>query len=75
MAGPGDNSRAVPKGPVDSEPFKRAVTACMRAIAGDHELEVGFGNDKPARTTVESKFADTQMKVEIDCIAYKEPRP
>jgi len=30
-----------------------------------------FGNDKPARTTVETKFADPKMKVEIDCIAYK----
>src|SRR5687768_13645455 len=31
-----------------------------------------FGNDKPARTTVETKFAEPRMKVEIDCIAYKE---
>ena len=31
-----------------------------------------FGNAKPARTTVETKFADPKMKVEIDCIAYKE---
>jgi 2-iminobutanoate/2-iminopropanoate deaminase len=30
-----------------------------------------FGNDKPARTTVETRFADPKMKVEIDCIAYK----
>jgi 2-iminobutanoate/2-iminopropanoate deaminase len=30
-----------------------------------------FGNAKPARTTVETKFADPKMKVEIDCIAYK----
>jgi len=30
-----------------------------------------FGNHKPARTTVETKFANPQMKVEIDCIAYK----
>ena len=30
-----------------------------------------FGAAKPARTTVESKFADPKMKVEIDCIAYK----
>lgn len=30
-----------------------------------------FGNDKPARTTVETKFADPKMKVEIDCIAYR----
>jgi reactive intermediate/imine deaminase len=30
-----------------------------------------FGDQKPARTTVEAKFAVPQMKVEIDCIAYK----
>ncbi len=30
-----------------------------------------FGDYKPARTTVEAKFAVPQMKVEIDCIAYK----
>ncbi len=30
-----------------------------------------FGAHKPARTTVEVKFAAPQMKVEIDCIAYK----
>ena len=30
-----------------------------------------FGEQKPARTTVEAKFANPQMKVEIDCIAYK----
>ncbi|HTM50297.1 MAG TPA: RidA family protein [Bryobacteraceae bacterium] len=30
-----------------------------------------FGNDKPARTTVEAQFAIPEMKVEIDCIAYK----
>jgi 2-iminobutanoate/2-iminopropanoate deaminase len=30
-----------------------------------------FGKHKPARTTVEAKFAEPRMKVEIDCIAYK----
>ncbi|MEZ5402778.1 MAG: RidA family protein [Bryobacteraceae bacterium] len=30
-----------------------------------------FGEAKPARTTVETKFANKQMKVEIDCVAYK----
>ncbi|MBM3813471.1 MAG: RidA family protein [Acidimicrobiia bacterium] len=30
-----------------------------------------FGAHKPARTTVEAKFAVKEMKVEIDCIAYK----
>ena len=31
-----------------------------------------FGADKPARTTVACRFANRDMKVEIDCIAYKE---
>ncbi|MBM3739705.1 MAG: RidA family protein [Acidobacteria bacterium] len=30
-----------------------------------------FGQAKPARTTVECKFANPRMKVEIDCVAYK----
>jgi len=30
-----------------------------------------FGDQKPARTTVEAKFANPQMLVEIDCVAYK----
>ncbi len=30
-----------------------------------------FGADKPARTTIECKFANPKMKVEIDCVAYK----
>jgi 2-iminobutanoate/2-iminopropanoate deaminase len=30
-----------------------------------------FGDNKPARTTVETQFANPTMKVEIDCIAYK----
>jgi len=30
-----------------------------------------FGANKPVRTTVETRFANPQMKVEIDCIAYK----
>jgi 2-iminobutanoate/2-iminopropanoate deaminase len=30
-----------------------------------------FAETRPARTTVEAKFHKTEMKVEIDCIAYK----
>jgi len=30
-----------------------------------------FGDTKPARTTIECKFANPRMKVEIDCVAYK----
>ncbi|WP_394889207.1 cobaltochelatase subunit CobT [Mesorhizobium sp. AaZ16] len=48
MAGPGDNTRNKPKTGGEADVFKRAVTVCMRAISGDHELEVGFAKDKPA---------------------------
>ena len=30
-----------------------------------------FGAQKPARTTVEAQFANPDIRVEIDCIAYK----
>jgi 2-iminobutanoate/2-iminopropanoate deaminase len=30
-----------------------------------------FGDNKPARTTVETRFANDRMKIEIDCVAYK----
>ncbi len=33
-----------------------------------------FGEHKPARTTVEAKFHQAEMLVEIDCVAYKPPR-
>jgi len=33
-----------------------------------------FGVIKPARTTVEAKFFQTEMRVEIDCVAYKPAR-
>ncbi|MEF2071403.1 cobaltochelatase subunit CobT [Consotaella aegiceratis] len=48
MARIGDNSEAR-KGSSskDREPFRRAVSGCLRAIAGDHELEITFGNDRP----------------------------
>jgi len=30
-----------------------------------------FGDQRPARTTVEAKFHVPEMRVEIDCVAYK----
>jgi 2-iminobutanoate/2-iminopropanoate deaminase len=40
--------------------------AAMNKVYGEF-----FGENKPARTTVEAKFADPHMKIEIDCVAYK----
>jgi cobaltochelatase CobT len=58
MAGPGDNSRAKPSGTVDAEPFRRALTGCVRAIAGDHELEVSFGTDRPGISGERARLPD-----------------
>jgi 2-iminobutanoate/2-iminopropanoate deaminase len=32
-----------------------------------------FGDQKPARTTVEARFVAPGMKVEIDCVAWRPP--
>jgi cobaltochelatase CobT len=47
MSGPGSNSRKSPQKAPDFEPLKRAVSACVRAIAGDPSLEVSFSTEKP----------------------------
>ncbi|MBB5574103.1 MULTISPECIES: cobaltochelatase subunit CobT [Rhizobium] len=50
MAGRGDNSKAKPGAPVDMEPLRRAITGCVRSIAGDAEVEVAFANERPGMT-------------------------
>ncbi|WP_281977220.1 cobaltochelatase subunit CobT [Pseudorhizobium flavum] len=47
MAGPGDNQKSRSGGPVDTEPMRRAITGCVRSIAGDSEVEVSFANERP----------------------------
>ena len=47
MAGRGDNSKAKASGGVDTEPLRRAITGCVRSIAGDPQVEVAFANDRP----------------------------
>ena len=44
MAARGDNSKAKPGAPVDVEPLRRAITGCVRSIAGDGDVEVTFAN-------------------------------
>src|SRR3954462_12603241 len=50
MAARGDNSKARPGAPVDVEPLRRAITGCVRAIAGNDEVEVTFANERPGMT-------------------------
>ncbi|WP_062204093.1 cobaltochelatase subunit CobT [Aureimonas sp. AU12] len=47
----GDNSAKGARAKTqDREPFRRAVAGCMRAIAGDGELEIVYGNERPGLT-------------------------
>ena len=50
MAARGDNSRPRPGATVDVEPFRRALTGCIRSVAGDAEVEVVFANERPGMT-------------------------
>ncbi|CCV05064.1 Aerobic cobaltochelatase subunit cobT [Mesorhizobium metallidurans STM 2683] len=62
MAGPGDNTRNKSKTGAEADSFKRAVTVCMRAIAGDKELEVGFAKDRPALAGSRARLPELPKK-------------
>ena len=47
MAGRGDNMRAKPGIGPDAEPLRRAITGCVRAVAGSPDVEVVFANERP----------------------------
>lgn len=62
MAGPGDNTRNKPKNGTDTDAFKRAVTVTMRAIAGDHEMEIAFAKDRPALAGSRARLPELPKK-------------
>ncbi|MGI2034922.1 cobaltochelatase subunit CobT [Rhizobium panacihumi] len=47
MAGRGDNSKPKAGGQVDTEPLRRAITGCVRSVAGNGEVEITFANERP----------------------------
>ncbi|MCV0394482.1 MAG: cobaltochelatase subunit CobT [Rhizobiaceae bacterium] len=70
MAGPGDNQRGGrPKTGGETESFRRAITSCMRAIAGDHELEVAFAKDKPALAGNRARLPELPKKPTANDVA------
>ena len=46
-----------------TEPFKRAVSGCMRAIAGQSELEVSFASEKPGLITGKARLPEPPRKL------------
>ncbi|ESY81654.1 cobalt chelatase [Mesorhizobium sp. LNHC221B00] len=69
MAGPGDNTRNKSKTGSEADTFKRAVTVCMRAIAGDKEMEVGFAKDRPALAGSRARLPELPKKASKTDIA------
>ncbi|MEJ1160358.1 cobaltochelatase subunit CobT [Prosthecomicrobium sp. N25] len=46
-----------------TEPFKQALAACMRAIAGVPELEVGFAADRPTLAANKARLPEPPRKM------------
>ncbi|MHB2168505.1 cobaltochelatase subunit CobT [Alsobacter sp. R-9] len=46
-----------------SEPFKRSVAGCLRAIAGKTELEVTYGTDRPSLTPERARLPEPPRKM------------
>jgi cobaltochelatase CobT len=46
-----------------TEPFKRAVVGCMRAIAGKPELEVAFASDRPLLSGLKARVPEPPRKL------------
>src|SRR5690606_37476799 len=50
------------------DPFKRAVTACVRAIAGDRDLDVSFSKDRPALAGEHVRLPDLPKKPTLEML-------
>ena len=61
MAGSNETSRSKP-GESAVDPFKRAVAGCMRAIAGDPDLEVSFAADRPLLSGKKARLPEPPRK-------------
>ncbi len=52
-----------------TEPFKRAVVGCMRAIAGEPELEVSFAADRPQLAQLKARLPEPPRKMTAHDVA------
>ncbi|WP_029075543.1 cobaltochelatase subunit CobT [Kaistia adipata] len=61
MSGSNSDPRQKP-GEATTEPFKRAVAGCVRAISGKPDLEVSFSNDRPILTGLRARLPEPARK-------------
>ena len=67
MATSNDSKAKPAEGP--TEPFKRAVVGCMRAIAGQPEMEVTFASDRPALSGNKARIPEPPRKMTAKDVA------
>ncbi|MBB3931539.1 cobaltochelatase CobT [Kaistia hirudinis] len=68
MSGSNTDPKARPGEPA-SEPFKRAVVGCVRAISGKADLEVTFSNDRPGLAGLRVRLPEPGRKPTANEIA------
>ncbi len=68
MANPGDNTKTN-RGVKDFEPLKRAISNCVRAIAGDASVEVSFTSDRAVTAGNNIHLPDPGRKISINSLA------
>jgi cobaltochelatase CobT len=66
---PGDNTRDRPVKGGDADAFKRAVTVCVRALAGDGELEVTFSKERPGMAAERVRLPELPKKPTFEDVA------
>ncbi len=67
MAGSNDVKAKAAESP--TEPFKRAVVGCMRAMAGKQDLEVTFAADRPALSGHKARLPEPPRKMTATDVA------
>ncbi|KAA0971601.1 cobaltochelatase subunit CobT [Aureimonas fodinaquatilis] len=65
----GDNTRPGKLTTVDREPFRRAVSGCLRAIAGEAELEIAFGNERPGISGSKARLPELPRRATANDVA------
>jgi len=67
VAGPNETKARPADGP--TEPFKRAVVGCMRAIAGKPDLEVTFAAERPSLSDHKAQLPEPPRKMTVNDVA------
>ena len=63
------NRKPGEKPPLPSEPLKRAVAGCLRAVAGDPEIEVSFASERPLLSGQKARLPEPPRRLESNDVA------